>query len=143
MNIFIDCEFNGFGGDLISMALVADDGEEFYEVVDLQNDRGYETWVLNNVVPILYQDSISPRLFIDKLYQFLAQYESVHIIADWPDDIKYFCQALITGPGRAITTPPITLEIDRRLSAEKSKILHNALEDAKAIRQHHRLLNDG
>lgn len=25
MNIFIDCEFNEFGGDLISMALVADD----------------------------------------------------------------------------------------------------------------------
>ena len=35
MNIYIDCEFNGFGGKLISMALCADDGREFYEVVSL------------------------------------------------------------------------------------------------------------
>jgi hypothetical protein len=30
MNLFIDCEF---GGKLISMAIVSEDGKEFYEVL--------------------------------------------------------------------------------------------------------------
>ena len=33
MNLFLDCEFNGLGGELISMALVDEDGHSFYEVL--------------------------------------------------------------------------------------------------------------
>jgi hypothetical protein len=32
MKLWIDTEFNEFGGDLISMALVADDGQELAKV---------------------------------------------------------------------------------------------------------------
>ena len=32
MKLFLDCEFNGFGGELISMALVDENERYFYEV---------------------------------------------------------------------------------------------------------------
>ena len=136
MNIWIDCEFNEFGGDLISMALVADDGQEFYEVLELENDEKYGSWVFANVVPWLNKDPIEKTWFHTKLWAFINQWDDVHIIADWPDDIKYFCMSLITGPGVAINTPlKLTMQIDRELSTESSAILHNALEDARAIKR--------
>jgi len=39
MRIYIDTEFNEFQGALISMALVAADGEEFYEVLACENPK--------------------------------------------------------------------------------------------------------
>jgi len=136
LNIWIDCEFNEFGGDLISMALVADDGQEFYEVLDLENDEKYGSWVFANVVPWLNKNPISKVYFQNKLWSFINQWDEVHIIADWPDDIKYFCMSLITGPGMALNTPlNLTMQIDRTLNTESSAILHNALEDARAIKR--------
>jgi hypothetical protein len=134
--IFIDCEFNEFGGDLISMALVAESGQEFYEVLNLENDEKYGSWVFANVVPWLDKEPIDKQLFQQRLWQFINQWEEVHIIADWPDDIKYFCTSLITGPGMAINTPlKLTMQIDRELTTDTSKIPHNALEDARAIKR--------
>lgn len=136
MKLFIDCEFNEFGGDLISMALVAEDGQEFYEVLNLENDEKYGSWVFANVVPWLNKKPILKEVFQSKLWAFINQWEEVHIIADWPDDIRYFCAALITGPGRALNTPlKLTMQIDRELSTETSKIPHNALEDARSIKR--------
>lgn len=136
MNIFIDCEFNGFGGDLISMALVAADGQEFYEVLSLEKDWEYQRWVADNVMPHLHKDPVNKQVFQAKLWKFINQYKEVHLIADWPDDIKYFCMSLITGPGVCINTPSkLTMEINRELSSNASTILHNALEDARAIKQ--------
>lgn len=136
MKLFIDCEFNEFGGDLISMALVAEDGQEFYEVLNLENDEKYGSWVFTNVVPWLNKDPITKQEFQQKLWHFINQWEEVHIVADWPDDIKYFCMSLITGPGMAINTPlKMTMQIDRELTTESSAILHNALEDARAIKR--------
>jgi hypothetical protein len=136
MKLWIDCEFNEFGGDLISMALVAEDGQEFYEVLNLENDEKYGSWVFVNVVPYLNKDPIAKTWFHTKLWSFINQWDEVHIIADWPDDIKYFCMSLITGPGVALNTPlNLTMQIDRELTTESSAILHNALEDARAIRR--------
>ena len=136
MIIWIDCEFNEFGGDLISMALVADDGQEFYEVIELENDEKYGSWVYTNVVPWLNKDPIDKQMFQQKLWQFVNQWDEVHIVADWPDDIKYFCMSLITGPGMSMNTPlKLTMQIDRELTTESSAILHNALEDARAIKR--------
>lgn len=136
VKIFIDCEFNEFGGDLISMALVADDGQEFYEVLPLENDEKYGSWVYFNVVPYLNKPAIPKVVFQDRLWRFLKQWEEVHIIADWPDDIKYFCMSLIMAPGMAIDTPlKLTMQIDRELNTKSSAIPHNALEDARSIRR--------
>jgi len=130
MNLYIDCEFNGFGGQLISMALVAEDGTEFYEVLDCLNPR---SWVAEHVMPILNKDVVSPHCFKQKLYRFINQYNEIHVIADWPDDIRYFCEELIVGPGLMKHTPvKMTMEIIRDINI-MSKLPHNALEDARAI----------
>jgi len=135
MRIVIDCEFNGFGGELLSMALVAMDGSIFYEVLEHHHIK-YDPWVEENVIPILNKDPITKTEFQQKLEYFLRLYDAVHIIADWPDDLKYFNMALITGPGLCMKTPQkLTMEVDRTLSSANSALPHNALEDAKAIKE--------
>ena len=63
---------------------------------------------------------------------WLAQFDAVHIVADWPEDIAHFCKALITGPGYRLDTPPLTMEV-LRIDAG-SELPHNALADARGIR---------
>ena len=136
INLFLDCEFNGFNGELISMALVSEHGDEFYEVLELPEHIEIDSWVKQNVMPILNKKPVDSFVFQRKLHEFLSNYSEVHIIADWPDDIKYFCQSLITGAGMMMSIPStLTMEIDRSLSNDKSEILHNALADARAIMQ--------
>ena len=137
--LFIDCEFNGFNGQLISMALVPEYPhiiEPFYEVID-HDWPNYiiDEWVKNNVIPFLNKVPISYNDFQTKLKHYLGNFVKVELIADWPDDIKYFCQSLITKPGEMFTTPIITMTYDRTTSASKSLIPHNALQDAIAIRE--------
>ena len=128
MDVYIDCEWNGFEGDLISMALVAKNGDEFYEVIGCDNPV---EWVAENVMPILNKAMTTEVVLKIKLEEFLMRFESVNIVADWPEDIERFCNALITGPGERLNTPPLTMEIIR-IDAE-SNLHHNALEDARGI----------
>lgn len=128
----IDTEFNEFGGDLISLALVDidyPDKKPFYEVLECRHPGD---WVSVHVMPILNKPAISIAVFQRLLAGFLSNYSAVHIIADWPDDIKYFCQALITGPGTCIQTPSLSFEIRRDIDAP-SELPHNALADAHGI----------
>lgn len=129
MRLFIDCEFNEFKGDLISMAIVSEDGREFYEAVPCDNPG---PWVSQHVIPILGKEPIPLSLFQARLCRWLAQFEKIHVVADWPEDIKHFCDALITGPGMRLDTPPLTMEV-LRIDSE-SEMPHNALFDARGIR---------
>lgn len=137
MLIFIDTEFNGYSGELISLALVTSSKKDFYEV--LTPTKPIVHWVRENVMPYLEQESITIEKFQVKLYQYLMEVsehcrEPLTIIADWPDDIKYFCESLITGPGTSIPTPVrMNFVLDRSLSSELSQIPHNAYHDAVAI----------
>lgn len=128
MNLYLDCEFNEFGGDLISMALVAEDGQEFYEVLECPSPK---PWVKENVIPVLYKEPISLNAFQMRLQFFLMQFPTIKVIADWPEDIAHFCNALITSPGFRIDTPPLDMAIYRIDTT--SDLPHNALADAKAI----------
>ena len=76
--------------------------------------------------PIPYRD------MQHSLELWLSQFDSVHVIADWPEDIQHFCNALIIGAGMRINTPPLTMEV-LRIDAE-STLPHNALHDARGIR---------
>lgn len=133
MNIFIDCEYNGPGGQLVSMALVDSEMDGFY--VELEIHEPIVGWVKDNVVPLLNKKyQVSRKQFQEMLERYLSKYERVHLIADWPDDIKYFCESLITLPGERIDTPPLTMEIRRDLDAV-SKVPHHARWDAIAIKE--------
>jgi hypothetical protein len=127
--LFLDCEFDGFNGPLLSMALVGNDCE-WYEVLEFAKID--DPWVALNVVPHLNKAPKHKSEVQQSLQQFLANQGACMIIADWPDDIKYFCQLLITKPGYAINTPPLSFVLDRSIEYV-SKIPHNALEDARAI----------
>ena len=130
MRLFIDCEFNDFRGGLISMALVAESGEEFYEVIPCQNPS---KWVAKNVIPILGKKAASLFMLRRNLRVFLSQFTAIHIVADWPEDIAHFCDVLIDGPGSRINTPPLTMEVLRIDGG--SEVPHNALSDARGLRK--------
>jgi hypothetical protein len=131
MRIWIDTEFNDFKGELISIALISEDGREFYRVLECKNPSG---WVAENVIPVLNAESIKIEELQTDLMKFLSIYMQIHIIADWPEDIKHFCDLLITGPGSRIDTPPLTMEVKRDINTEASLIPHNALADVRAMR---------
>lgn len=140
MKFYLDCEFNSFGGELISLALVSADLEKrFYEVLPFEHMK-LHPWVKANVIPVLHK---KPRSLKQKFSQDLSRFllenavnNEITIIADWPDDIRYLCESLITGPGTSVNTPNITFILDRVTlvnTAEFSLVPHNALEDAIAL----------
>lgn len=130
MNLFLDCEFNGFGGELISMALVDEEGHYFYEVLDCPQPVA---WVAEHVMPLLAQAPISFTEFQNKLSSFLNEYDAIHVVADWAEDLSLFTRGLLLGAGRAIHTPPLTLELWTGKMRFPSQVPHNALSDAEAL----------
>lgn len=130
--LFIDCEFNSYRGELISMALVAEDGREFYKAM-MPRER-IDPWVLKNVIPVLQTGFCDREQFGCALFEFLSQFEAIELLADWPDDLKYFYEAVVIGPGTAITCPPIVSRVVNELHSRDSAVPHNALHDARAIR---------
>lgn len=128
MKLWLDCEYNG--AELISLALIDERGFEFYEVLPCENPL---PWVADNVIPVLGQPAISRLEFQTALAAFLGTYDSIHVVADWPEDIAFFCQSLITGPGERMDTPPLTMEVVRVDTVSLQP--HNALADVRAIRE--------
>lgn len=133
MILWIDTEFTNFKGQLMSMAIIDENDNYFYEVVEYDNPSD---WVKQHVEPILLKEPISLEQFQHRLWNYLKKYDTIHMVADWPDDIKYFCEALHTNPGEMMGTPStITMEICRRLPEHQSALPHNALEDVIAIKE--------
>jgi hypothetical protein len=132
MRLWIDTEFNEYKGELISLALVAEDGREWYGVRYCDNP-GW--WVREHVMPHLLQHPKRDADLRDDLNKFLQQFEAVHIISDWPGDIAHFCNFLEYAPGERIGPDVMVFEVRRDLpdTATTSVIPHNALEDARAL----------
>lgn len=129
--LFLDCEFNSYKGELISMALVSANGHEWYEVIPCEDIIDH--WVADHVMPVLGKEPLKDKAELSKsLALFLSQFDQVNIIADWPEDIAYLCNAIVTGPGERIDTPALSFQIIR-IDAP-SRVPHNALSDAIGIR---------
>jgi len=148
MRYFLDTEFNGFGGALLSIALVPDRGEEFYTT--LRCGDLILPWVERHVVP--YLNSVPPGLQqppLDRteaamaIAHYLQADDDALIVADWPEDISQFCMLLLTGPGTMVPVPPLRFELltlHGFSTAANSAVPHNALHDARALREHLTLL---
>jgi len=144
MRYFLDTEYDGWGGKLLSLALVSEHGEELY--LTLAWEGPLEPWVERNVVPYLDmvpEPLISPRLSradaARTVAHFLAGDGEPLIVADWPEDISLISALLVTGPGVMVEVPPITfrfVELSGFSTAANSKVPHNALHDARALRDH-------
>lgn len=143
MRYFLDTEYDGFGGPLISLALVAEDGEEFYVVLD---QPASNAWVERNVMPFLdhVPDALrSPRLGRvaagSALAGWLAHDDAAEIIADWPEDLAHFANLLVSGPGQMHGVHGLVLRLvplPGFSTAANSAVPHNALHDARALRDH-------
>jgi len=146
MRYYLDTEFNGFGGDLLSLALVREDGESCYLVVE-QSLRTYEPWVEENVVPILWSipsplpgfaSAVSASKLGAHIALFLEGDSDPVIVTDWPDDVRHFCAAVITGPGKMAKIPALKFEV-HRVDAYPTRlqgaVQHNAWWDAMALRE--------
>lgn len=70
------------------------------------------------------------------LEHFFKDDKDITIVVDWPEDIKYISDLLITGPGTMIDIPSIKFEL-RRVDAYptnvKQAVQHNALWDAHML----------
>ena len=140
MRLWLDTEFNGFQGDLISMALVSECEAEWYRVLPCSNPND---WVKAHVLPVLRKrpssqdQAIAVLRLTTSLARWLGQFPTIHIIADYPRDLEFLCRALILGQGDYIITPPLTLELRSDLPpvSAASAIPHNALEDARALKR--------
>ncbi len=144
LRYFLDTEYNGWGGALLSLALVPDDGEELYLTLDW--DGPLDPWVERHVLP--YLDTVpetlrSARMSRGDAARTIAHYFAADpqplIIADWPEDIAQFNALLITGPGMMAEVPGLRFEfVSLRgfSTAGNSAVPHNALHDARALRDH-------
>lgn len=134
MRIWLDCEFNGWGGELISIALIDETGRSFYEAV-AEYTQPRSEWVELNVIPVLGKTPISRSLLQENLGKFLSKYEGKHLefISDWPCDFLHLCDLLVVGPGLKIGPTNFSMTVLDIKST--SKVPHNALEDAMALRE--------
>ena len=143
MRYFLDTEYNGFGGTLLSLALVAEHGdEELY--FTLPAPAEIHPWVERHVMPYLNTvpdmhraPPLDRASAAHALATFLANDRDIEIIADWPEDISQICMLLLTGPGEIVRTPPLRFRffaLPGFSTAGASAVPHNALHDARALR---------
>ena len=93
MTLYLDTEFNGHAGELISLALVSNKSpDEFYGVLPLPDP--VHPWVAAHVVPILDRKPDEPAVFRTRLRFFLEKHSGQEIVADWPDDFTHLMKAL-------------------------------------------------
>jgi len=135
---FLDVEFNGFGGELISLALVpeAEDAAPFYEAVACEKPT---PWVAEHVLPVLRTTPISRSAIASRFADYLGDDEYPVLIADWPEDIAHAAMVMVIAPGRRVALDRISFEMMDPLgfdAAALSKVPHNAYHDAVALRDY-------
>lgn len=136
MRYFLDTEFNGFGGDLISIALVPEDAKapSFYQAVICPEPT---PWVIENVLPMLETQPLSRTDVADRFADYLLDDDYPVLVADWPEDIAHAAGLLVTGPGRMKPIRSLRFElVDPNLIGPglPGPIAHNARHDATALR---------
>lgn len=97
MKYYLDCEFDGHNGPLLSMALVSEDGAYAYLAT---NVVATDPWVIENVLPVMndivplivHPEEVGPYLLA-----ILGDDWSPVVIADSVVDIGRFCRAISTG----------------------------------------------
>lgn len=136
MKFYIDGEWNGYRGEMLSIALVPVDVRvaPFYRTFKFYGDLA-DDWIAKNVWIHIDGSILENTIVIQRsLEDYLMKFDSVHIVADWPEDIERFCRLLILGPGERINTPPLTMEVVR--VDAPSNIPHHALFDAMGLRDY-------
>jgi hypothetical protein len=143
MKYYLDTEFNGMDGELISLALVGEDDKELYLSCTPYLHIEPDPWVAKNVLPVLNVASAKPK-YVYYLFdigniiaEFLVCDPYPVIIADWPVDVAHFCKTLIIGPGQMVNIRHLqfqVIRVDAYPTTLSNAVQHNALWDARALR---------
>lgn len=138
MTLYLDTEFNGHGGELISLALVSDrgDGSSFYGVWPLPSQ--VHPWVAEHVIPKLDSTSEPVDVLRMRLQHYLEKHQGEDIVADWPDDFAHLMRAMSGDAYERSFMVECTLVLVN--SGEvRPELPHNALSDAVALMHWHKL----
>lgn len=143
MRYFLDTEFDGHGGPLLSLALVTEDGTSLHVRTMA---RATDPWVAENVEPLMdkHDADMSGEVRVHEvggvLRSFIGPDDAPVIIADSPVDIGRFCVALSTGEDGGWASadyPRMTFEVhnvDCYPTTLPGAVQHNAWWDAMALR---------
>ena len=142
MRYYIDTEFNGTAGQLLSIALVREDGAHFYEV--LHAHELIVPWVREHVVPHFGQEPVARLQAVKKMQKFLRKDSGDSgappvFIADWPEDLVHFNTLLLRDHGKRndpLRYACLLLNLSGFDTASASEVPHNALADARALADH-------
>lgn len=143
MKYYIDCEFDGHNGPLLSMAIITDGGS-----VHIETDvPAIDLWVLANVMPLMNKHDATDCVKVSRnavgtvIREFIGSDMEPVIVADSPQDSRYFSQALTTAEDGGYASFPfqrLTIEIhgiDCYPTDLPGAVQHNAWWDAMALRE--------
>lgn len=141
MRLFLDCEFTQLSATakLISLALVAENGREFYvELLDTWRVDDCSDFVVRIVLPQLWGGSNAQPIIGARaaLLDFLASFDEVlEIVTDAPQfDWELFCELAYDDgkwPGNVRNYPTDATTLDA--SSDGDPLPHHALLDARII----------
>lgn len=135
---YIDTEFDGHNGPLISLGLVPEGqlGYHFY-IINPVKDQ----WVIDNVLPVIDSGPYNIILRENELGGALRGIlvNRATIVADSPVDIARFCRALSTGPNGEYAPNSLSNiyfevhDVECYPTGLPGAVQHNAWWDAKAL----------
>jgi hypothetical protein len=143
---YIDCEFDGHNGPLISMAIVRRGAPDSLVLNAHPMPDVQDPWVRENVLSVLHCDKAEetrwrlPNQFGDALREFIGDDKAPVIVADSPQDISRFCVAIATSESGGYSPnifPCMTFEVhnvDCYPTTLPGAVQHNAWWDAMALR---------
>jgi len=143
MKYYIDCEFDGHNGPLLSIGIVSERGMSIHIQADV---AAMDLWVVRNVVPVMdsHQSPTEAKVYLNEvggvIRTFLGNDRCPHIIADSPVDIWRFCQALSTGQDGQWKPAPYprmkfeVVDVDCYPTELENAVQHNAWWDAMALK---------
>lgn len=141
---YIDCEFDGHNGPLISMGIVRTALDSI--AINVHGVVPSDPWVRENVMPILHADRAGqtafclPNMVGPTISEFIGGDPQPIIIADSPVDIARFCAALSTGADGGWASADyermtfVVENVDCYPTTLKGAVQHNAWWDAMALR---------
>ena len=135
--LYLDTEYNGFGGQLISMALVPVTNnnlvsQPFYEVMELPDS--IDPWVKINVIPKLRKEPVNNIMFRTKFQRFIFEFVNPIVVFDWYEDFVHFCNQLKGYDySSSLNYPFRAHHVCGLPSIKENENTHNALYDATRL----------
>lgn len=142
MKYYLNTQYNGHRGYLISMGIISETGKCLYLLRN--NLPGLTQWVAEHIVPtgLAHPKTVTVLTFTDDtlsnlLEDFFKEDTSPILITDWPTHIEHFCKAMVTAPDKKINTDDwgfIIRNVKTQPNNIQGFVPHNAIWEAIALR---------